>query len=273
MVRKLVFLGIGLLLLGAVLIVGPTFGFSTLAGDRSVSVSTSANDGLIGIEDNGVTVDNPGGEEIGNLENNIGGSMIIDDVSVDEAGLELDNADEIEGAEIGDVIGVEVSCENPQQDVSGDSISIIAEDVQFEDSDSVSIQNVRLVFDESDYICGDGDGDDDDNNEEGDIKFNQLDAEADNGPSEVTFKYELSEEADEQDDDVTITFTVIYGSNDNQEDDEEVTYDGEQGEVTVPLSNQAQADFPIDVTGDINQGQECTSTIEEGGNSIAVCDE
>lgn len=270
MVRKLTVLGIGLVLLGAVLIVGPTFGFSTIAADRGVSVSTSVNDGLIGIEDNGVTVDNPGGEEIGNLKNNVGGSMTISDVSVDEAGLQLDNADEIEGAEIGDSIGVEVSCENPQQDVSGDSISIIAGDVQFEDNDGeslgVSIQNARLKF-ESDYTCGDGSDDDDDgSNEEGNIEFGQLDAEADDDePSSVTFEYNLSEK------EVEVTFTVEYGQ--NKLDEETVTYNGGTDTVPVDLDNRGQREFPVDVSANINGGEECTSSIDEGDDTVAVCEE
>lgn len=51
MVRTITALGVGLVLLGAVLLAGPTFGFSTIAGDRGVNVqSAQDSDALVELD-------------------------------------------------------------------------------------------------------------------------------------------------------------------------------------------------------------------------------
>lgn len=87
MVRTVTALGIGLVLLGAVLVAGPTFGFSTIAGDRGVSVGTAEDpDALLGIDSEGNVGELRGDDDpvvVGTLSNNADEPLDAQDVVID----------------------------------------------------------------------------------------------------------------------------------------------------------------------------------------------
>jgi len=86
MARTLTVVAVGLILLGVMIMAGPTFGFSTIASDRSVNVSTASNsNALLGIHDDSRSAAINSPEEattIYKLEDNVG-SFSRENVTLD----------------------------------------------------------------------------------------------------------------------------------------------------------------------------------------------
>lgn len=112
MVRTITALGIVLILFGAAAMLGPTFGFSTIAGDRDVSVGTAdTSSGFLAIDETNEVPDNDNDAVVVEITNNAPEffDSLDTDVSIDTPNLVIsDGFDEELGQ--GDSTGLELTC-------------------------------------------------------------------------------------------------------------------------------------------------------------------
>ncbi|WIV65764.1 hypothetical protein [Natrialbaceae archaeon AArc-T1-2] len=157
MTRILTVVAVGLIVLGAVAMAGPTFGFSTIASDRGVQVSTAeGEDAYLGMVSTDNEIDNEDGVEVATLYNNLYSDMDSVEVEVD---IENDD-DELETidppSEIGaeDDDAVEVACEEVHGN-GGEGEATITVTVEAV-ANGVTITDASLE-DEFEYDCHPGD--------------------------------------------------------------------------------------------------------------------
>ncbi|MHC3437556.1 hypothetical protein ACYJ1Y_05485 [Natrialbaceae archaeon A-gly3] len=142
MARTLTIVAVGLIVLGAMAMVGPTFGFSTIAGDRGVNVNTADDSSaLLGIEETGDTPDNQNDVDVIEITNNAGEDYetLDTEVTIDDPNDALAISNDFdESLPQGEVTGLELTCEGGGDgeatvsvgaDASGSTIQI--EDVSF----------------------------------------------------------------------------------------------------------------------------------------------
>ncbi|WP_255170675.1 hypothetical protein [Natrononativus amylolyticus] len=141
-----------LILLGIAALIAPTFGFSTLASDRGVSVSVAENDralvALVGEE----FEDLPNNEfvEVASLENNMDEQLTVDyRISTDHdepiISFDGDDGNEVSGTtEINQAEGIELNCGPGNNDVITLTVNI-----EEASNSYVTVQNaeMKLVFD------------------------------------------------------------------------------------------------------------------------------
>ncbi|MCU4974387.1 polymer-forming cytoskeletal protein [Halobacteria archaeon AArc-m2/3/4] len=142
--------GAAVLIVGAVILVGPTFGFSSIAADRGVGVSVSQENGLVGLEprENIQEINRGNSRVVGEIGNNVDGTMELT-VSVEQAPLQITNEDELATLESGQTRDVEVACDGQGK---GDGPITIIVDIAVVSS-GVTIEQASMDVPVS-YNCG-----------------------------------------------------------------------------------------------------------------------
>ena len=114
MVRPIAAVGVLLVVVGAVLLAGPLYGFTTLAADRGVSVSTADGaDAYLGLVGTDAAIDDPDDEaEIATLTNNVGSelALAVDVTFTDGADDDLE-AETPQTVAPGETVAVTVACD------------------------------------------------------------------------------------------------------------------------------------------------------------------
>jgi len=133
MARTLNIVAVGLIVLGAVAMAGPTFGFSTIAADRGVATDV-ANDqanALLGIDTVGGMVTLPNGDtrSVGTVSNNFGEDTI--NVGAEVVNVEGADASVVETKAVGEVsVGspeeIVVTCGNTDEDLGERNVTFAA---------------------------------------------------------------------------------------------------------------------------------------------------
>ena len=257
--RPLFAVGLVCLCVGILLVAGPTFGLSVVESDRGLTASVSDDGGLVGFEETGETVDGDGETTVLRLVNNAGEP--IDELDVE---VELDGNDPVEVAdgfddppiEPGDRTGLALEC---GPGIPGDGEGTLTVVIDRATTASATVESLTRTV-EFEYDCTGGQGQgagplNDDEPDDGDVRFEELTAQAteqDGEPTAVTFEYELDDEAD------GVEFVVEYG---NRED--EVLAEGNEGTATVELSTAGQREYPLEVSANVDGGETCEATIED----------
>ncbi|WP_331235378.1 hypothetical protein [Natronorarus salvus] len=244
---------VGLLCLGAgiVLVAGPTFGLSVVESDRGVTATVSDENGLVGLEESGETIDREGETTVLTLVNNAGEPIEEFDVRIDsvEGPVEVASLFDYPPIEPGERTSLTLSCDRGGH---GDGEVTVVIERAATASLAVGSLTRTVPFE---YDCtGPQNGGEDGSG--GDVRFESLTAQAteqDGVPAEVTFEYRLDGAAE------GVEFVVGYGN--GQED--EVLAEENEGTITVALSTPGQRDYPLDVSGAIDGGEACEGTIED----------
>ncbi|NUC74361.1 hypothetical protein HTZ84_19030 [Haloterrigena sp. SYSU A558-1] len=155
MIRTISVIGMCLIVLGAATIISPAFGFSSLAADRGVSVSTAGHpDALIGITAQSSTVDKHNKQtEIATVGSN---TNAIDITSLDSTDIDVTQSDEL--------LDLTVSQQDNSWSVSGSCTSNKAAGktdvtITVVDAfgDGVSVHGATRTINDITVSCGDGD--------------------------------------------------------------------------------------------------------------------
>lgn len=155
MARTITFVGSCLIVLGAAMIISPAFGFSSLAADRGVSVSTASHpDALIGITAQSSTIDKHNKQtEIATIESN---TNAIDITSLDSTDITVSESDELLDLTVGqqdNSWSVSGSCTSNKAAGKTD-ITITVVDAF---GDGVSVHGATRTIKDITVSCGDGD--------------------------------------------------------------------------------------------------------------------
>ncbi|WP_152418892.1 hypothetical protein [Natronorubrum sulfidifaciens] len=145
------------IILGAVLLAGPVYGFTSIASERGVQVSTAeGTSAYLGMESTDNSVNGVDGTAVAILHNNLESDMTFTDISIDITGdnnlLDESNTPTEIGA--GNNKTVDVVCEEtvggPPDGASG--VANIHITVEQADANGVTITDASLKFD-SGYDC------------------------------------------------------------------------------------------------------------------------
>lgn len=173
MVRTLTVVAAGLIVLGVVAMFGPTFGFSTVAGDRGVMVSTADGDSaLLGTEniydDSEITNKGNGNqEEVVRLFNNFERDIDSVDTQVttidgyDGDTLEISNRVALldDGINEGDEADIELRCSG---DVREDGTANVTVTIFEAKSDAITVQDAEITVTDVVFDCQEDDSGGDD---------------------------------------------------------------------------------------------------------------
>ncbi|MFP8952013.1 hypothetical protein ACLI4Z_03430 [Natrialbaceae archaeon A-arb3/5] len=142
-------LGLVFLLLGAVLLAAPVYGFSSVITDRGVQIGTAADaDAYLGVESaSDATLDGPGDEtELATLTNNMG-----DDIHTIEMNVEFVDAGDALTAETPETIAagetepILVSCDGHQGGPPGSDTTSVEIDVEYAGADRMTVEGVAVT--------------------------------------------------------------------------------------------------------------------------------
>ena len=277
--RTLSVVAVGLIILEVVALVGPTFGFSTIASDRGVQVSTATGgDAYLGMVSEDVVIDNEDGSTIITLSNNLNSDMAITNMEVDiseDSGELNENPNLPSSIDRNGEETVDVACEEIDGSNSNNGgTATITVTIEQAAANGVTITDASIE-DEFDYNCHPGggggqDGDEDDGPEDqpgGDITFETLTvtvtstAGPNDMPTEVEFSYELSKQAD-------VVFGIVGGDRANSE----TVNDTIEGTFPLDSGGRNPSGSSATVSGDIVGGEECSIEVEAGDEDISVCD-
>jgi|GEM_PF-3465847 len=142
------------IVLGAVLLAGPVFGFETIAADRETSVSTAdPSDALIGITEQSSTVDHKNKEtEIASIKSNTNAIDITTldstDIVVSDSSDLLDTGTELQNGNW----AVTATCAGNNAGGKTETTVLVTEVV----GDGITVSGASSTFDVS-VTCGDGD--------------------------------------------------------------------------------------------------------------------
>lgn len=252
--RNLHLLAVTCLLVGGVLLLGPSFGFSSITADRGTSVSTAPDDSALIALNKSVQgeLDHQSYTTVGTLENNVDTSLGVDyRLSADHDGVSLqfdgqtgnpiDSNTNIvsSGAE-----EIALQCDSPGQ-MDG-PVTVTAEVIQAS-GDGITISDATMDFTVS--CSGELPA-------SGDIEFDSLN---------VT----VTEKNNGKLDSITIEWEVDNPDQANYVQIDTTYTDPVQVDPTASPHNitsySGNGKFPVDVTVDIDGGERCTLTFNEGG--------
>ena len=149
--RTLTVVAVGLILLGVGALVGPTFGFSTIAGERGTTVETAeSSNALLSIEETGETPDDQNDAVVVEITNNASQNFesLEVEATIDDEALEI--SDEFDAdLNQGDTTGLELTCSG-----NGDGVATIQIDSDAYGS-TLTIEGVSFSHTFA-YSCGDG---------------------------------------------------------------------------------------------------------------------
>ncbi|MFA1609980.1 hypothetical protein [Halobellus rubicundus] len=144
MQRSLQYIGLSLVILGAMLTIVPTGSFSTIAGDRPVDVAVAGDsEAFIAIDGTNNVVTQPGSSTtVAELENNLdSGATVQYEASVSVGSLSVANPSETVTIPQGGTTPIEVSCVPPK---GGAGTATLTIDVIEAESDSATITGATL---------------------------------------------------------------------------------------------------------------------------------
>lgn len=159
MVRTLTVVAVGLIVLGVVAMVGPTFGFSTVAGDRGISVDTSeGGDAMVGLEglvaDDEVEINGENDEEtVIRIHNNVGSPIDSLITSVDTGVLAItDNGGFDDSISTDGDTGLTLECRDELTGSDTETVTATIDQAQSSES-GILVQQASITVD-VDYDCG-----------------------------------------------------------------------------------------------------------------------
>lgn len=279
MVRKITIFGIGLILLGAVLIVGPTFGFSTIAADRGVNINAAGDeDAYISIatdnvyNDERITLEDS--QPLVNLENKFGQTVGGDDgtvrVEVVDVSGDIDDNDVIEMSgsptiDPGENTDIEFICRNDEPRGTN-TIDVLLE-VSKVSGSTVSVEKRLLEesIEDVEVQCNQGEQTDSGLRN---VAVSDLIYDQDN--EEQTVEFELAEELP-KDESVTITLEDVSQGNRIDYNDATVSSDL-NGIIDTEASTNQDYIIEFDPDEALTEGKTVTITIKgidtTGNNAV-----
>ncbi|SEH13195.1 hypothetical protein SAMN04487967_1209 [Natronorubrum sediminis] len=151
-------LAIAFLVIGAVLLAGPIYGFTTVSSERGVDVSTGGDSSAyLGVEPTGEEIEGNGdAATVVYLHNNVGTEFTNPDIVVDGLGNDLEvesSPDTLGPEESGEIV---VECVDGIGGHDGNTVQV---DVFVEEAESeaMTVSNIALEFD-LEYNCHPGGG-------------------------------------------------------------------------------------------------------------------
>ncbi len=145
-------LAVVFLFVGAVLLAGPVFGFSSLAANRGADVSVGGSDALIGVDATHLTLDGPGNEATVSIENNAGRRLSLE--AEDTTGPDLQVDGRLSGTlAAGESLQATVSCNGGG--TSGTESGIITVTEAISDDGAITVREATLPV-TVDYECTGG---------------------------------------------------------------------------------------------------------------------
>lgn len=141
--RSLKYLGVVLIIVGAMLTVMPTAGFSNIAGERGVDVSIADdNSAFVAISDSDRVVRNPGGAQVTEIVNNLESSVTVQyEASVDTNALEVEEPSDTVTIFEGSAEPIEVRC---TPSVGGSGTATLQIDIIEAQGDSATVTDATL---------------------------------------------------------------------------------------------------------------------------------
>ncbi|WP_049900683.1 hypothetical protein [Natrinema sp. J7-1] len=145
-------LAVVFLFVGAVLLAGPVFGFSSLAANRGADVSVGGSDALIGVDATHLTLDGPRDEATVSIENNAGRRLSLE--AEDTTGPDVQVDGQLSGTlAAGESLQVTVSCNGGG--ASGTDSGIVTVTEAISDDGSITVRDATLPV-TVDYECTGG---------------------------------------------------------------------------------------------------------------------
>jgi len=268
MVRILTAFGITLILLGAVVLAGPTFAFSTTAADRAVGITTAEDDNAaISIvtdnvyNDERITIEES--QPLINIGNNfdqrVGGDdgtvrVEVEDVSGDiddDDVIEMDSDPTIDPDEDTDI---EFICRSDEP--SGTNTIDVLLDVSEVSGASVSVEN-RLLDEQIEGVeiqCNQGE-----QTESGLRNVAVSDLADDQTDEDQTIEFELTEALPE---DESVTITLERATGGNRIDYSDASFNGEWSDATEAETSGNDYEITFDPEETLEDGETITITIE-----------